>query len=167
MYMQGQAMSDWIVHDNPGKSLNGADFAELDCRRFHPSFTSDREWITTRALQGYADEYSVHYPTKEFVSIHDGKGTGRNVRVSSLHSFFKTRDAVFGSDGRSGWERVLHFGNDEEIHNWHHSKSSWSNDVRNEHNHTRKHCSMFDMSSFGKLSISGKDALRCRFNLFL
>ena len=46
-----------MLHDNPGLNLDGADFAELDVRRFHPTFAEGREWATARALQGYADEY--------------------------------------------------------------------------------------------------------------
>eukprot|EP00729_Bicosta_minor_P027014 gene27014-35202_t len=41
-----------MLHDNPGLNLDGADFAELDVRRFHPTFAEGREWATARALQG-------------------------------------------------------------------------------------------------------------------
>ena len=148
----GQAMSDWILHDDPGKSLNNCDFAELDVRRFHPVHCSNRDWAITRALQGYADEYSVHYPTKEFSE------KARNIRLSPIHKLLSEKGAVFGSVGVSGWERPLSFGNSEEIHNWHHQKSSWSKDVESEHHAARNGCVLFDMSSFGKLSVSGNDA---------
>ena len=61
----GLAMAEWIVHGDPGGTLS-ADFAELDIRRFHPEHTSDAAWCNSRALEGYAREYSVHYPGEEF-----------------------------------------------------------------------------------------------------
>ena len=150
----GQAMADWILHDFPGRSLNKCDFAELDVRRFHNLYTSNRDWATTRALQGYADEYSVHYPTKEFVTTAEARG----VRLSPIHKLLQERGAIFGSVGVSGWERPLSFGNNEENHSWHHQQSSWSADVESEHHAARNGCVLFDMSSFGKLSVAGKDS---------
>lgn len=82
-----------------------ADFAELDVRRFHPQYTQDPAWCTARALEGYAREYGVHYPTEEFAS----NEVGRGVRVSPVHSQVAAAGAVFGSVGASGFERPQHF----------------------------------------------------------
>ena len=100
----GHALSEWIHNGEPGGSL-AADFAELDVRRFHPAHTCASHWCTSRALEGYAREYGVHYPTEEFSSDELARG----VRLSPVHDLVADAGAIFGAVGPSGFERPLHF----------------------------------------------------------
>ena len=164
----GLAMAEWIVHGDPGGTLD-ADFAELDVRRFHPEHTADAQWCTSRALEGYAREYSVHYPGEEFSFDEAGRG----VRLSPVHPEVAEAGAVFGSVGASGFERPLHFDvtataaaadgenpkyNTPEQLSFDARRASWWDAVAAEHHATRNGAALFDLSSFGKLLVTGAGA---------
>ena len=107
-----------------------------------------------RALQGYADEYTVHYPGMEFMA--DEHGPGRGLRLSALHEWTKSKGAVFGAAGY--WERPLHYGDPDTEYSWKHGQTSYSQSVETEHHACRDGCVLLDMSSFGKLAVAGSDA---------
>ena len=159
----GLAMAEWMTTGEPGATLE-ADFAEMDVRRFHPQFTADPQWCTARALEGYATEYAVHYPAEEFSSDERARG----VRLSPLHDCIAGAGAVFGAVGPSGFERPLHFGEDGEANaegfytherlSYDAREAGWWGAVEAEHRAAREGAALFDLSSFGKLKISGSGA---------
>jgi len=165
----GLALAEWMVHGQPGRTL-GADFAGLDVRRFHPKYTSSYSWCTARALEGYAREYGVKFPTEEFSSDERARG----MRLSPLHREVTAAGAVFGSIGGSGFERPQHFcspdavtGNStngaqvfhvEEKLSFAAREAGWWSMVEREHHAAREGVALFDLSSFGKLHVSGADA---------
>ncbi|NNF73095.1 MAG: FAD-dependent oxidoreductase, partial [Rhodobacteraceae bacterium] len=76
--------------------------------------------------------YADHYPYRQ-------PETARGVRRSPIHEHLKARGAVFGE--LSGWERP-----------------NWFDNQRAEHMAVREGVALFDMSSFGKIRVEGRDA---------
>ena len=92
------------------------------------------------------------WPRRELV-------TERNLRQSALFKVLADDGAVFGQKFR--WERPNYFSEEGDIpHNDQHTygKPEWLRHVRKEHLHTRSKVSLFDMSSFTKIVVQGRDA---------
>ena len=88
--------------------------------------------------------------------------SGRDRVLSSLHESLKERGAYFGSLS-NGWERPQFFSphktkDDTLSYNIH--KCAWLEHARTECQAARQGVAMFDMSSFGKLRVSGESATR-------
>jgi len=153
----GRALAEWVVHGDPSSgAFAGLDFSMCDVRRFHPPSVSCAEWGTARALEGYAKEYGLHPPQEQWEA-------GRGVRLSALHERLQRAGALFGSVGAAGWERPLHFVpgeeraelyQDEEL-SFDHNACDWVRRAAAEHAACRNGVALFDLSSFGKVVVSG------------
>jgi 4-methylaminobutanoate oxidase (formaldehyde-forming) len=84
--------------------------------------------------------------------------TARGVRRTPLHEHLKARGAVFGEV--AGWERANWFaraGQEREYrYSW--GRQNWFDNQRAEHMAVREGVGLFDMSSFGKIRVEGRDA---------
>ena len=98
--------------------------------------------------------------------------TSRGVRRTPLHEHLKARGAVFGEV--AGWERANWFANPgqkaEYEYGW--GKTNWFDNQKAEHMAVREGVGFFDMTSFGKIRVEGKDyevadgdVLEFRFNV--
>ena len=113
----------------------------------------------------------MHYPTDEF--SHDE--AARGVRLSGAHPEAAAAGAVFGSVGWCGFERPLHFQpngsssgdtspviggqfHTPERHSFNARDTSWWSAVAAEHFAVRHGVALFDLSSFGKLMVTGSGA---------
>ena len=152
----GKALAEWMEHGEP---IN--DLWPLDIRRFGkhdgaPTFLKDRVSETLGL------HYLMPYPRKELMSC-------RNVRQSPLYERLDACGAVWGS--KFGWERPLYFrppGDDEQDdtatnfngpNDWlTFDKPLWLPLVENETRACREACALFDVTSFGKVLVQGKDA---------
>ena len=130
-------------------------------------------------LRADAREYGVSFPTEEFSSDEAARG----VRLSSLHARTAAAGAVFGAVGPSGFERPLHYDTGsgsssgsasgssqfsnaaveggyfvEEKLSFDAREAGWWSAVEAEHNAAREGVALFDLSSFGKLRVSGRGA---------
>ena len=72
----------------------------------------------------------------------------------------KARGAVFGEV--AGWERANWFASDGQEREYRYSwkRQNWFDNQRDEHLAVRNGVGLFDMTSFGKIRVEGRDALR-------
>jgi 4-methylaminobutanoate oxidase (formaldehyde-forming) len=84
--------------------------------------------------------------------------TARGVRRSPIHEHLKARGAVFGEV--AGWERANWFANEGQERDYRYSwkRQNWFDNQRAEHMAVREKAGLFDMTSFGKIRIEGRDA---------
>ncbi len=84
--------------------------------------------------------------------------TSRGVRKSVLHDRLKKAGACFGE--MCGWERANWFASDgmEVRYKYNYSRQNWFEASAEEHQASRKKVALFDMSSFAKFMVQGRDA---------
>jgi glycine cleavage system T protein len=142
----GMALARWI-HDGEAPF----DLWEVDIRRAQP-FQKNRRYLQERVSETLGLLYADHFPYRQM-------STSRNVRRSPLHEHLKARGAVFGEV--AGWERAnwfARYGQEREYqYSW--KRQNWFGNQRDEHLAVRNGVGLFDMTSFGKIRIEGRDAL--------
>jgi len=140
----GKALSEWIVNGHPMMDLS-----DVDIRRFHP-FQVNSKYLEERTSEALGLLYAMHWP------FHQPE-TGRGVRKSVLHDRLEKAGACFGE--MSGWERANWFAETGTKPNYEYSygRQNWFELSASEHNATRENVALFDMSSFGKFLLQGKD----------
>jgi len=147
----GKLIAEWIVEGEPS----------LDTYAFR----------ATRFGNYYANTYYAVERTRECVKYyyrlkfpHDENEWARPFRTSPLHFRLQEYGAVFGE--KYGWERVNYFqpgklwrmaGTDQR--NWGWTKPPFFERLRVEHEATRERVAMYDLTSFGKIDVSGPGAL--------
>ncbi|BDD91389.1 FAD-dependent oxidoreductase [Pandoraea sp. NE5] len=143
----GMALAEWIVAGEPTMDL-----WPVDIRRF-ARFNGNDTWLHDRVKETLGLHYAMPWPNREL-------DTARPFRRSPLHATLLAKGACFGS--KMGWERPNFFAPSPEQatidyrfgqQNWH----AWS---AAEHRACREAVALFDMSSFAKLLIKGRDAER-------
>ncbi len=160
----GMALAEWIVAGEPTMDL-----WPVDIRRFARFHTNER-WLHDRVKEVLGLHYMMPWPNRELESA-------RPLRRSPLYAALADRGAVFGS--KMGWERANLFvvpakagsqldpglrrgderdrRSDEGIdYTW--SKPRWLAHSGAEHRACREGVALFDMSSFSKLVVKGRDA---------
>ncbi|MGN6583046.1 MAG: GcvT family protein [Rhizobiaceae bacterium] len=142
----GMALAQWMNDGEPP-----FDLWEVDIRRAEP-FQKNRAYLKERVTETLGLLYADHFPYRQMA-------TARGVRRSPLHEHLKARGAVFGEV--SGWERANWFvkeGQEREYrYTW--KRQNWFENSREEHLAVRNGVGLFDMTSFGKIRVEGRDAL--------
>ena len=143
----GMALAQWINDGEPP-----FDLWEVDIRRVQP-FQKNRNYLKARVSETLGLLYADHFPYRQMVSA-------RGVRRSPLHEHLKARGAVFGEV--AGWERANWFARDGQEREYRYSwkRQNWFDNQREEHLAVRNGVGLFDMTSFGKIKVEGRDALR-------
>lgn len=141
----GMALAQWI---NDGEAP--FDLWEVDIRRAQP-FQKNRRYLKERVSETLGLLYADHFPYRQMA-------TSRNVRRSPLHEHLKARGAVFGEV--AGWERANWFARDGQEREYRYSwkRQNWFDNQREEHLAVRNKVGLFDMTSFGKIRVEGRDA---------
>ncbi|MBN8631953.1 MAG: GcvT family protein [Rhodobacterales bacterium] len=141
----GQALAHWITEGEPP-----FDLWEVDIRRAQP-FQKNRTYLKERVSETLGLLYADHFPYRQVV-------TSRGVRRSPIHEHLKSRGAVFGEV--AGWERANWFANEGQEREYRYSwkRQNWFDNQRAEHMAVREAAGLFDMTSFGKIRIEGRDA---------
>ncbi|KXF77551.1 FAD-dependent oxidoreductase [Paramesorhizobium deserti] len=141
----GMALAQWI-HDGEAPF----DLWEVDIRRAQP-FQKNRLYLKERVSETLGLLYADHFPYRQMA-------TSRNIRRSPLHEHLKARGAVFGEV--AGWERANWFAKEEQEREYRYSwqRQNWFANQRDEHLAVRNGLGLFDMTSFGKIRIEGRDA---------
>ncbi|BCH32034.1 FAD-dependent oxidoreductase [Mesorhizobium sp. L-8-10] len=141
----GMALAQWI---NDGEAP--FDLWEVDIRRAQP-FQKNRRYLKERVSETLGLLYADHFPYRQVV-------TSRGVRRSPLHEHLKARGAVFGEV--AGWERANWFARDGQEREYRYSwkRQNWFDNQRDEHLAVRNGVGLFDMTSFGKIRVEGRDA---------
>jgi 4-methylaminobutanoate oxidase (formaldehyde-forming) len=142
----GMALAQWI---NDGEAP--FDLWEVDIRRAQP-FQKNRRYLKERVSETLGLLYADHFPYRQMA-------TSRNVRRSPIHEHLKARGAVFGEV--AGWERANWFAKEGQEREYRYSwkRQNWFDNQREEHLSVRNNVGLFDMTSFGKIRIEGRDAL--------
>ncbi|RVD14940.1 MAG: FAD-dependent oxidoreductase [Mesorhizobium sp.] len=141
----GMALAQWI---NDGEAP--FDLWEVDIRRAQP-FQKNRRYLKERVSETLGLLYADHFPYRQMA-------TSRNVRRSPLHEHLKARGAVFGEV--AGWERANWFAREGQEREYRYSwkRQNWFDNQREEHLAVRNGVGLFDMTSFGKIRVEGRDA---------
>jgi 4-methylaminobutanoate oxidase (formaldehyde-forming) len=147
----GRALAQWMIDGEPE-----LDVGAYRAWRFGPAY-EDPWFATACAREAYRYYYRLRYPL-------DTDEWGRGLRSSPLHVRLQDLGAVFGS--KNGWERADHF---EPGHGWRRSgadqrrfgwtKPPWFERVGEEHEAFRERVGIIDMTSFGKIELTGPGAL--------
>ena len=142
----GMALARWIKDKAPPFDLWDVDIR----RRF--TFQASDYFIRRRAPESLGDLYAMHWPYKQ-------PETARNLRKSPLHTTLHQHGACFGV--AAGWERPNWFAHSKQKPEYTHTygQANWFGDAKTEHMAVRQGCALFDLSSFGKFRLMGRDAL--------
>ena len=148
----GKLMAEWIIEGEPSK-----DVYAYRATRFG-NYYSNPEYAAERTREGVKYYYRLKFP-------HDESEWARPHRVSPVHYRLQENGAVFGE--KFGWERVNYFqpgqqwrraGEDQRQWGW--TKPPFFERVGVEHQATRESVALYDLTSFGKVEVSGRDALK-------
>lgn len=146
-----RALAEWMVGGTPSLDLR-----EVDINRFHPH-TLSRAYVKTRSNQQYVEVYDIIHPLQQMESP-------RQLRLSPFHSRLEELGAVFFES--AGWERAQWFETNKTratAPDWPNRKGwaarGWSPIIGAEHQATRSHVALFDLTPFTKLEVSGPKAL--------
>ena len=142
----GMALAQWINDGEPP-----FDLWEVDIRRAQP-FQKNRLYLKERVSETLGLLYADHFPYRQVT-------TARGVRRSPIHEHLKARGAVFGEV--AGWERANWFARQGQEREYKYSwwRQNWFDNNREEHLAVRNNVGLFDMTSFGKIRVEGRDAL--------
>ena len=147
----GRTVAAWITTGDPG-----VDVAPYRAWRFADTYR-DREFSAALARETYGDYYRLRFP-------YDSDVAGRPRRLSALHDRLEQAGAVFGT--KAGWERAdLHnpgqpsrrSGRLPRQRGW--ARPDWFDRVGEEHRAVRERVGLIDLTSFGKIEVSGAGAL--------
>ncbi|WP_442583317.1 GcvT family protein [Mesorhizobium sp. ASY16-5R] len=142
----GMALAQWMQDGEPP-----FDLWDVDIRRVQP-FQANKTYLYRRSVETLGLLYADHFPYRQMASA-------RGVRRSPLHEHLKTRGAVFGEV--AGWERANWFARPGQEREYRYSwkRQNWFDNERDEHLSVRNRVGLFDMTSFGKIRVEGRDAL--------
>jgi 4-methylaminobutanoate oxidase (formaldehyde-forming) len=147
----GRALAEWITTGETELDL----FA-YRAWRFGPVHR-DHRYAAEQAREAYRYYYYLRYPF-------DSDEWGRPRRTSALHTRMQDLGAVFGA--KNGWERVEHFepgrpwrraGADQRRFGW--TRPPYFDEHAAEHRAFREQVGIIDMTSFGKIEVTGPGAL--------
>jgi 4-methylaminobutanoate oxidase (formaldehyde-forming) len=147
----GRAMAGWITAGDPG-----VDIGPYRAWRFADTYR-DPSFASGLGREAYGDYYRLRYPN-------DADVAGRPRRLSPLHGRLQETGAVFGA--KAGWERADHHepdrpwrrsGRDQAAYGW--TRPPWLDGVIAEGQAVRARAGIIDLSSFGKIDVSGPGAL--------
>ena len=143
----GMALAQWM--DDGEKPF---DLGDVDISRMEP-FQGSKAFLAERSRETLGLLYADHFPFRQ-------KATARGIRRSPFHRHLLERGAVMGEV--AGWERPNWYAEsgeaDEYSHGW--ARQHWFRNWEAEHLAVRNNVGIYDMSSFGKLLVEGRDAER-------
>ncbi|MGR3570602.1 GcvT family protein [Brevirhabdus sp.] len=141
----GMALAQWM--EDGQKPF---DLGDVDVSRMQP-FQGNRHYLRERSRETLGLLYADHFPFRQ-------KATARGVRRTPFHEHLKARGAVFGEI--AGWERANWFARDGQEREYRYSwkRQNWFDNWAAEHRAVREGVGMYDMSSFGKIRVEGRDA---------
>ncbi len=147
----GRALAEWITGGETELDLH-----PFRCWRFG-TVHRDHRYAAELAREAYRYYYYLRYPF-------DSDEWGRPRRTSALHTRMQDLGAVFGA--KHGWERVDYHdpgrpwrraGADQRRFGW--TRPPYFDELAEEHAAFRERAGIIDMSSFGKIEVSGPGAL--------
>lgn len=141
----GSALAAWMeTGEKP------FDLGDVDISRMQP-FQGNKHYLFERSKETLGLLYADHFPYLQ-------KKTARGVRRTPFHQHLLENGAVMGE--LAGWERANWFANDGQTPEYEYSwkRQNFFDNVGAELNAIRTNVGMYDMSSFGKIRVEGRDA---------
>jgi 4-methylaminobutanoate oxidase (formaldehyde-forming) len=143
----GMVMARWIVDGLPPDDL-----WSVDLRRMHAWQDNDR-YLHDRTVESLGVGYQDHWPYRQWQ-------TARGVKQLVLRDRLAAAGACFGES--AGWERPDWYARPgqapEYTYAW--QRPAWFANVADEHRAVREAVGVFEQSSFSKLLVQGRDAVR-------
>ena len=141
----GMALAEWMQSGE-----KPFDLGDVDISRMQP-FQGNRHYLFERSKETLGLLYADHFPYRQ-------KETARGVRRTPFHEHLLKEGAVMGEI--AGWERANWFAGESQAREYHYSwkRQNWFENNAAEHRAIRENIGLYDMSSFGKLRVEGKDA---------
>jgi 4-methylaminobutanoate oxidase (formaldehyde-forming) len=141
----GKVLAEWIAAGHPP-----IDLADVDIRRMQP-FQSNARYLHDRVIEGLGLLYAMHWPFRQYT-------TARPARTSPFHARLEARGACFAE--AVGWERPGWFApaGARPVYDHSYGRTAWFEHWANEHRAVREGAGLFDLSSFGKFLLQGRDA---------
>jgi glycine cleavage system aminomethyltransferase T/glycine/D-amino acid oxidase-like deaminating enzyme len=141
----GMALAAWM--DTGEKPF---DLGDVNIARMQP-FQGNRRYLAARATEALGLLYADHFPYRQ-------KATARGIRRTPFHALLAARGAVFGE--LAGWERANWFAREGQAREYRYSwkRQNFFDNVRDEVMAVRTGVGIYDMSSFGKIRVEGRDA---------
>ena len=142
----GMALAQWMeTGEKP------FDLGDVDISRMQP-FQGNKTYLFERSKETLGLLYADHYPYLQ-------KATARGVRRTPFHQHLLDRGAVMGE--LAGWERANWFATSGQepayAYSW--KRQNFFDNVAQEVDAIRTNVGMYDMSSFGKIRVEGRDAV--------
>ena len=147
----GKLMAEWIVEGEPSQ-----DVYAFRSHRFG-NYYSSPYYAAERTREGVKYYYRLRFPNDE-------NEWARPFRISPVHTRCQEMGAVFGE--KFGWERVNFFqpgkpwrraGADQREWGW--TRPPYFERVGQEHQATRERVTLYDLTSFGKIELTGPGAV--------
>ena len=146
----GKALAEWMEAGEPP-----FDLWDVDIRRMQP-FQGSKSYLFERSKETLGLLYADHFPYRQFA-------TARNVRLSPLHGRLGAAGACFGEV--AGWERANWFlpeaaraAGETAAYRYSWKRQNWFDFSAAEHKAVREAVGLFDMTSFAKIRVEGRDA---------
>ena len=143
----GMVMAHWIAEGRPPM-----DVWSVNLRRTHAWQNNDR-YLKDRVVETLGIGYQDHWPFRQAV-------TARDVKKSVLHDRLAAAGACFGES--AGWERPNWYAREGQpaayVYGW--GRQNWFSNNAEEHAAVRERVGLFEQSSFAKLTVMGRDAVR-------
>lgn len=141
----GRALAEWIVEGEPS-----LDLWPVDIRRF-AKFHDNDTFLHDRVKEVLGLHYMMPWPNREMMSA-------RPFRRSPLYDRLAAKHALFGS--KMGWERPNFFAPSaaEARLDYSFGRQNWFAFTTAEHQATREAVAIFDLTSFSKFLLQGRDA---------
>ncbi|MGB0927906.1 MAG: GcvT family protein [Pikeienuella sp.] len=141
----GMALAEWM-----DKGEKPFDLGDVDVSRMQP-FQGNKTYLKHRATEALGLLYADHFPYRQ-------KATARGVRRTPFHQHLLDRGGVMGEI--AGWERANWFADEGQTRDYEYSwkRQNWFENAKREHMAIRENVGMYDMSSFGKIRVEGRDA---------
>ena len=141
----GMALAEWMeTGEKP------FDLGDVNISRMQP-FQGNARYLHDRSTETLGLLYADHYPYRQ-------KATARGIRRTPLHDHLLKAGAVMGET--AGWERANWYANQgqtpEYEYSW--SRQNWFENQAAEHRAIRENVGLYDMTSFGKIRVEGRDA---------
>jgi heterotetrameric sarcosine oxidase gamma subunit len=143
----GHVMARWIVDGHPPM-----DVWSVNLRRTHAWQDNDR-FLLDRTVEALGIGYQDHWPFRQWESA-------RGVKKSILHERLAAAGACFGE--AAGWERPNWYARpgQEPVYAYGWGRQNWFANNAEEHRAVRERVGVFEQSSFTKLLVQGRDAVK-------
>ena len=144
----GQVMARWIVDGHPPM-----DVWSVNLRRTH-AWQDNSRYLADRIVESLGIGYQDHWPARQW-------STAREVRKTVLHDRVAAAGACFGEG--AGWERPNWYAGRGETPQYRYGwdrDNNWFEPSAREHRAVRETVGLFEQSSFSKLLVQGRDALK-------